>query len=115
MQQITSITEQPKQELLVRLKGGSNITIYLEYISSQIGWFLSFEYEGYVSTYHRITNCYNIIRENQNTLPFGIRCTVEDGNEPYFLDDFKEGRASLFILSKDEVDYVEKTYYGKVF
>lgn len=115
MQKITSITEQPKQKLFVRLKNGNNITLYLEYVASQIGWFLSFEYDGYVSNSHRITNCYNIIRECQNTVPFGIACTVEDGQEPYFLDDFKEGRAGLYILSKNEVAYVEKTYYGKVF
>ncbi|MEE0059283.1 MAG: hypothetical protein UE295_00490 [Acutalibacteraceae bacterium] len=115
MQKITSITDQPKQELLVRLKGQNVIVLKLEYISQQIGWFLSYEYEGKISNCHRITNCYNILREAQNTLPFGIACTVTDGQEPYFLDDFKEGRANLYILSKDEVEYVEKTYYGKIF
>lgn len=115
MQQIIDITAEPKQELFVRLNNGKIIHLKLEYVDSQIGWFMDIDYDNIVSTCHRITNAPNIIREKLKIFPFGIGCSVEDGQEPFFIDDFFTGRASLYVLSKEDVEYVEKNYYGKIF
>lgn len=115
MQQITNITSEPKQSLIVRLDNGETATLQLEFVESQMGWFFSVFYNDEGSTCHRVTNCPNIIRECKNTLPFGIACTVEDGQEPYFIDDFSTGRATLYVLNADDVKYVESEIYGQIF
>jgi hypothetical protein len=115
MQQVVNITSAPKQELYMRLNDGNIIQIKLEFVNSQIGWFMDIEYNGVKSTCHRVTNCPNIIRETMNIFPFGIACSVEDGQEPFFVDDFSTERAFLYVLSKDEVNQIEKEYYGKIF
>lgn len=115
MQRITNITDTPKQEISFILDDGSMIIIRLYFISSQIGWFFDLEYNGITSNCRRLTNSPNIIRDKINIFPFGIGCTVSDGQEPWFVDDFSKGRVNLYILDKDDVAYVEKEVYGKVF
>lgn len=115
MQRITNITETPKQEMSVILDDGSVLILRLYYISSQIGWFFDIEYAGIRSNCRRLTNSPNIIRDKINVFPFGIGCTVTDGQEPWFVDDFSKGRVNLYILSKEDVVQVEKEVYGKIF
>lgn len=114
MKQLTNITSRPKQQFDVRLDDGTAVNIKMSYSAINRAWFMDIEYNGYISTCHQITNCPNIIRESQNILPFGIACAVNDGFEPWFVDDFSTGRANLYILNKDEVKEVEQTIYGKV-
>ena len=114
MKVINSITAEPKQEFVVRLDNSDFVTIKVEYVATNRAWFMDFEYDDYKSTCQQITNCPNIIRQAKNIVPFGIGCEVEDGGEPWFIDDFLIGRATLFVLSSKEVDYLEKNLYGKV-
>lgn len=111
MQQLTNITDEPKQEMNVRLDNGDIITLRFEYVASQLGWYLDIIYNDFESTFHRITNCPNMIRQWRRILPFGIACTVKEESEPYFIDDFKNGRASFYVLSESDVQYVENTFY----
>lgn len=115
MKKLTDITDNPKQEMSVLLDDGKMVIIRLYYIESQIGWFFDVEYEGIVSTCHRVTNSPNIMREKINIYPFGIGCSVTDGQEPWFINDFSVGRASLYVLSKEDVKYMETNIYGKIF
>jgi hypothetical protein len=55
------------------------------------------------------------LRDKQNTLKFSLACSVDSGLEPFSIDDFKNGNAKLFILSQDEVQYIGKEIYGKIF
>lgn len=114
MKQITSITAEPKHIFGVRLDDGTKITISLNFSDINRAWFLDFTYQGYTSTCHQVTNNPNIIRECQNLFPFGIGCSVSDGYEPWFIDDFMTGRAELYVLNADEVKQVEKEIYGKI-
>ena len=115
MYKITNITDNPKQQFSFPTDNGKLIKLKLYFISSQIGWFFDVEYDGIVSTCHRVTNCPNIIREKKNIFPFGIACSVNDGQEPWFVDDFLTGRATLYIVPYNEVLFIEKEVYGKVF
>lgn len=115
MKEITEISDNPKQQFSFQLENGKLITIKLYFISSQIGWFFDLEYEGVASNCHRVTNTPNIIREKRNIYPFGIGCSITDGEEAWFVDDFSTRRASLYVLEKDNVELVEKELYGKIF
>lgn len=115
MQQILNISQEPKQKLNLSLDNGTQITVVLEYVPSQIGWFFTVT-SSIGNTYcRRITNCPNLLRDKQNTMRFGIACIVEDGGEPYFIDDFVNGNAKLYVLNYNELQYIGKTKYGKIF
>lgn len=114
MKKISNITSNPKQKFSFPTNDGKIITIKLYFISSQIGWFFDIEYDGNVSLCRRVTNCPNIIRDKKNIFPFGIACSVSDGEEVWFANDFSSGRATLYIMTKNEVEYIERSLYGKV-
>lgn len=115
MKEIKGITDNPKQQLSFQVNDGNVVNMKLYFLENEIGWFFDIEYEGTSSLCHRLTNAPNIIRECRNIFPFGIGCSVIDGQEPYFADDFTSGRAILYALDKEDVEYVEKTVYGKIF
>lgn len=115
MKQIIEITDNPKQVFSFQLDNGGLITIRLYFIESQIGWFFDIEYQGITTNCRRLTNCPNLLSDKINILPFGVACTVEDGQEPWFIDDFVTGRVKFYILNEDDVKYVEENIYGKIF
>lgn len=114
MRRITEISNEPKQEMSFQLDDGSLITLRFYFVDSQIGWFMDVEYKGTITNGRRITNCPNILRDKKNIYPFGVACTIDDGEEPWFIDDFQTGRANLYILDESDVQYVEEEIYGKV-
>jgi hypothetical protein len=115
MQQILNITSEPKQQYQLLIENQGTITLQLEYVDSQLGWFFNVITSDDSSYCRRITNCPNLLRDKQNTLKFSLACTVENGLEPFSIDDFKSGNAKLYILSHDEVQYIGKEIYGKIF
>ena len=46
----------------------------------------------------------NLLNQWRNKLPFGIVCQCKDAQDPLLIEDFLVGRASLSILSKEEVN-----------
>ena len=54
------------------------------------------------------------MRAYKNWLPFGIRCDTLDGLEPMDINDFSSSYASIYILTKEDVNTVESNYYVKV-
>lgn len=115
MKQILNITSEPKQQYQLLIENMGTVTLQLEYVESQLGWFFNIITNDGSSYCRRITNCPNLLRDKQNTLKFSLACSVENGLEPYFVEDFKNGNASLYILSRDEVQYIGKEIYGKIF
>lgn len=108
MRQLTSVSDDAKQSMTTVLDNGDKVTVGLEYISSQKGWFISVGY-GTILTANgrRVVTSPNMLRAFRDTIPFGIACTVKDGQEPLYQDDFTAGRATLWILNPDEVQDVE--------
>lgn len=114
MYKIDALGNEPKQQMVVSIEEGTQLTLYFEYISNQLGWFFGFEYEGQSYQNIRLTTSYNILRAYRSWLPFGIACTTLDGLEPMDLNDFISGYASVFILTKDDVNVVEGKFYAKI-
>lgn len=114
MYKINSLGSEPKQQVTVILADGSRLPLYFEYRANQLGWFFGFEYNGIQYQNIRLTTSYNILRGYKNWMPFGIRCDTLDGLEPMDINDFSSGYASLYILTKEDVNTTESTYYVKV-
>lgn len=113
MYKINSLGNEPKQEIAVLLDDNSRIPLYFEYRPNQIGWFFGFEYNGNKYTNIRLTTSYNILRAYQNWLPFGLRCDTLDGLEPMDLSDFSNGYATIYVLTPEDINTMESTYYAK--
>ena len=103
MTQITGITLNPKQSLTLVLTNGGQATLYLEYMNGQQGWFYNISYGTWVSGYRRLTVSANLLRAFRNIIPFGLGVMTTDGYEPIFINDFQNGRASLFLLNQSDM------------
>lgn len=114
MKQITGLTSIPKQSIKMQVDGGDIVELAFYYKENQQGWFFDITYGDFICKTTKLTNCPNIIRQFQEVLPFGLGCSVNDGLEPYFLDDFETGRVEVFLLDSADVQYVGKTIYGKI-
>lgn len=112
MDKITSLTADYKQKLSIPVEEtGNDVILEFKFSEAQGKWFFKITYEDVERGWYVLTNSPNIIRENKNTLPFGLLCYVNDGLEPLFLDDFDTGRVSLYLLTSEEVDYIEGNVY----
>lgn len=104
---VTNIIDNPWQTMNLKLYNGQLLNLTLWYSYSQQGWFYSFFYGTYIVNNKRMVNSINMLRSIRNAIPFGLACVVKDGYEPVFINDFKSGRASLYILDPTDVNLVE--------
>lgn len=113
MKQITELSSEPKQTIRVLLPTKELLQLNLEFKPNQNGWFFGFTYGATTIGNLRLTARMNILREYQNTLPFGLACVTNDGLEPWFLQDFTTGRVKMYVLTPTEVQTIENDIYVK--
>jgi hypothetical protein len=104
---ITVLTDDPNQSMILKLEDGTMVDFNLNYYTEQRGWFYSLTYNTFSLKNRRLVVSPNMLRNYRNVLPFGIACNTSDGYEPVFVDDFKNGRASFFLLNPTDVLAVE--------
>lgn len=114
MYQITQLDDQPKQEIKMILDNTQSVTLTFEYKPNQLGWFFGVQYDDINYQNIRLTTIYNILRAYKNYLPFGLRCDTLDGEEPINQEDFVTGYATVYLLTKSDVEAIEGNYYVKV-
>jgi hypothetical protein len=54
-----------------------------------------------------MVNSANMLRQIRNIIPFGLACLMTDLYEPVFIEDFANGRATLYTLNSTDVALVE--------
>lgn len=114
MLQLTSLGNEAKQKITMLLDDNSRVVFTFEYKPNQLGWFFGFQYGDINYQNIRLTTSYNILRAYRNYLPFGLRCDTPDMEEPLDIDDFVNGYASVYLLTKADVEAIEGNYYVKV-
>ena len=114
MYQITQLGSEPKQAFSMYLDDGSQVDFVFVYKPNQLGWFFDFTYNQQTYRNIRLTTCYNLLRAYQSWLPLGLRCDTLDGFEPLDIDDFDNGYATVYLLTRQDVDAIEGKYYAKV-
>lgn len=115
MYKITQLDNNPKQKIKMLLEDGSEVVLKFEYIANQQGWFFGFQYGDVNYQNIRLTTSLNLLRAYRNWLPFGIRCSTVDGFEPMDLDDFLTDYASVYMLTKEDINTIESEYYTKLY
>lgn len=107
MRQVDIITDEPWQVMILRLDNGQNLNFEIRYSYNQAGWFYNLKYGDVQINGRRVVNSINMLRAFRNVLPFGLACNITDKYEPVFIDDFKNGRATLYTLNEADVASIE--------
>lgn len=115
MNLIQQITNDPRQKQTLILPDGSSMDFVIEYKPQQLGWFIvNLTYKLFSVGNIRIVTSPNILHQFKNQIPFGIACFVTENQEPTTLQDFATGRATLFMLTADEVLFYSEVLSGQV-
>nr|DAV00864.1 MAG TPA: hypothetical protein [Caudoviricetes sp.] len=113
MYELNELGVEPNQKIEKILDDGSTVTLEFEYKENQLGWFFGVKWGDYDYKNIRLTTSYNILRAYRNYLPFGLRCDTQDDEEPMFLTDFATKYATVYLLTREDVQTIEGNYYVK--
>lgn len=114
MYQLTQLDSQSKQQIEMILDNQDRVVLKFEYKPNQLGWFFGFKYGDVNYQNIRLTTTYNLLRAYRNWLPFGLRCDTPDMEEPMNIDDFTTGYATVYLLTKEDIQAIEGNYYAKM-
>jgi len=109
---ISEITNEPAQEHTFNIPGRERAVFTIVFRPEQFGWFYSLNWGSFVLNNSRIVFSQNLLRQFKNIIPFGIAVTTNNKLDPLTIDAFSSGVAQLYLLSADEVEDLEETYYG---
>lgn len=107
MIEITEITNDAKQKLNFVGENGEKIVFTLDYQPFQQNWIFSLTYLDFFVSGCSLKNSANILKQYDNILPFGISCSVRDGTDPYYIDDFTTGRVKITLLTASEAEEIK--------
>jgi hypothetical protein len=111
MRYLNKIAADGQQKFFLTGNPGPVVTMDLRYLPTQELWMMGLERGDFKLGGIIVTASPNILRNYKNIIPFGIACTTVDGLDPYFIDDFSEKKASLYLLSAAEVEEIEEGYF----
>lgn len=112
MQQITSITNDSKQKMIIPLddnKGSVEFNLY--YMPTQYSWYYDFTYNNYTSNGNKVVLNFNALRHLRKILPFGFMFMAQGDIEPFSIDDFSNGRIKMYVLNESDIQEVESEIY----
>lgn len=109
---INNLTDFADQVTTLQLPDGTTTTLELIYQGATERWVLNLVYGDFIANGVGIC-CYpNVLRQWKNILPFGIACVTADQTDPFAPTDFSSGRATLYLLTAEEVISLEDTVFG---
>ena len=115
---VNTITDQPKQTMVIQNADGTSITLTLYYRVQQYAWFYDISWDGlnppFKRTGQQLVVNPNILRTARNILTFGLSVMTTDGADPAAQDDFSSGYATMALLSPAEVQTVEGVWFSKL-
>lgn len=120
---INEITDEPKQKHTITINQYDQAVLDLEFKPNQYGWFFNVNWpnslqtvpyssSGFSSSGGRVVHSQNLLRQQQNIIPFGLAIISDNGLDPMTQDAFSSGLVKLYVLTKDEADGIEQQLYG---
>lgn len=108
MQFLNNLTDAADQLMTVPLPDGTSVQLEFFYCPGIQRWTVDISHP--LLNMHGFNLCLgpNILRQWRNVITFGMAVTSTNGLDPLFIDDFKNGICSVFILSAAEVLQVEQ-------
>lgn len=102
MIQITSILATPDQNFQTSLADSSIIRFELFFRPRIPAFFVNISWGSFAINGLKLCNHINILWQFRN-LPFGLTINLDDGTEPYLIDDFSTGRAQFYVLEQADL------------
>lgn len=112
MKQIEGLTNEASQLHHVVLEDKSTADIALTYLPAIQRWQLDINHANLIMNCQLVTINPNMIRQYRNTAGFGLACIADGGMDPFQIDDFINGRVSLYILGASDITYMEDSVIG---
>lgn len=111
MIQVDNLSDDADQVTKVVLDDGTTVTLELIYRPAVEIWTISithgdFEIDNIQACVHA-----NLLRGFRNNIPFGLACNTTDGVDPFDIEDFNNGRASLYILNPSDIALIEENVF----
>lgn len=111
MKQITEIGAGAFQTFDLIGEDNERIKMTLRYKPTQQAWYMDLVLEQFELRSLKVVTSPNLLRKFQNVLSFGLSCVTTDGSDPYFLQDFDTGRATINLLTSAEVEQIEEAFF----
>lgn len=110
MKILSGIRATGQQKLLTSADNGDIIEIILYFQSRTATWKMDITCNDFDLKGLRISHVLNLLCQYNNIIPFGIGVIIDDGGEPFLVNDFSSGRVQLAILTPAEVQAVGDFY-----
>ena len=111
MQQITTLTNEPKQRHQLVLDNNETVDFRLYYSSRQQAWYYDFTYNDLICNCSKVVLSPNTLRQFRRIIPWGLAFDAEGSVEPFQLDDFSSGRVKMYVLNSEDVQIIEQEIY----
>lgn len=112
MIEITGITPDYKQKLLITITNFGYAQLILSYKPNQYAWFFDLTWQDFTTTNQQLTMAPNILRQYRKILPFGIMCINSSNIDPIILESFNTD-TKLYLMDSAEVIQLEADLYGQ--
>lgn len=112
MQQITSITSYPCQEMQLVLDNNETVDFKIYYNARTQNWFFDLVYKEIKINCVKIVLHPNILRQFRKFIPFGIMFSANDKVEPFQDTSFANGDCIMYVLNSEEVQQIEDSIYN---
>jgi len=107
---LSGIRATGQQKLITSADNGDTIDIILYFQSRTNNWKMDVTSGDFILKGIRVSHVLNLLCQYHNIIPFGIGVIIDDGGEPFLINDFSTGRVQLAILTPDEVNAVDAFY-----
>ncbi len=111
MQQITTLTDEPKQRHQLVLDNNETVDFRLYFSARQQAWYFDFSYKDLTCNGFKVVLTPNALRCFRRIIPFGIAFDTEGFVEPFQIDDFSSGRVKMYVLNAEDVQAVEQDVF----
>lgn len=112
MLQITGLTNDGLQQFVLNGIPGVSASVLLRFMPRIQNWIMDISSGSFTANGIPILCGPNILRQWRNIIPFGIACTDIYFLDPYTINDFAIGAASLYLLNSADVAAVEAEFFS---
>ena len=111
MQQITTLTDEPRQRHQLVLDTNETVDFRLYFSARQQAWYFDFTYNDLTCKCSKVVLTPNALRCFRRIIPFGIAFDTDGFVEPFQIDDFSTGRVKMYVLNEEDVQTIEQEIY----
>lgn len=104
---IRNLTNDSMQQFVLDGIPGIQVSVLLRFMPRTEIWNMDISYADFTAQGIPLVCGPNLLRQWRNIIPFGIACTSPYFLDPYTINDFIDGNATLYLLDASDVAAVE--------